>query len=585
MDLSTVLNGFIPDQVKNDPVKYAKAKKIAGIGLLAGIVVVLNSVRALSKGSIGEGMFVLCLGLIILGGVLLLKTTKSLFLSSNCILIALFTLLLIVVQVTENKATSPDLMNMFLVIVVGFMLTGPKIGIFWGAMATGSVVLVLAMRLNGVGIDRALTSNDVEFYIGYLVVTVVGTLVLAINERSSSKNFDNFLTQKNQSEAQTRHLKLALTEVKAIMAAASQSDLSQTIASEFQGELVELKNSVNNTLDLLGRTLARVTNVGTNITTSTGELSQAVQALADGNTRQAASIEQISSSMNEIEGQIKNNTDNATQSQQLASQTLNVVEDGNLQMDEMLESITQINVTSTNVSKVIKVIDEIAFQTNLLALNAAVEAARAGKYGKGFAVVADEVRSLAGRSAEAAKDTTELIEASVKEVEKGVEKAGKTAEVFETITESIKKVNDLVGEIATGSLEQKSGIIEINQGLTQVNDVVQKNSSISEETAAASQELSEQANQLEQMVGQFKFRGSGPVQRKQPAPAKPIARQAKKVQQLPAPRLERKTNPPLNIPLHRKPMDSNDPSRGHKPDKPSKTGKKIVLDDGEFGKY
>lgn len=166
------------------------------------------------------------------------------------------------------------------------------------------------------------------------------------------------------------------------------------------------------------------------------------------------------------------------QASQLTTQVMEIANRGNDQMQEMLSSIDKINGSSSEISKIIKVIDEIAFQTNLLALNAAVEAARAGKYGKGFAVVAEEVRNLAARSAEAAKSTTELIENSIKEVESGVSNAGKTTDILNEINEGVTKVNDLVGEIAAASKEQSNSTYEINVSLNQVNDVVLQNSSI-----------------------------------------------------------------------------------------------------------
>ena len=209
--------------------------------------------------------------------------------------------------------------------------------------------------------------------------------------------------------------------------------------------------------------------------------------------------------MNEIEAKAKSNSEFARQAEDLSENTNHAVKKGNAQMDAMLESMKKITETSTNVAKVIKVIDEIAFQTNLLALNAAVEAARAGKYEKGFAVVAEEVRNLAARSAEAAKDTTELIESSITEVENGVRNADQTAEILESFEESVVKVTDIVKEISMASQDQAGGSIEISNGLSQVNQVIQQNSSISEETASASQELASQADILMNLMGQFKL--------------------------------------------------------------------------------
>ena len=251
--------------------------------------------------------------------------------------------------------------------------------------------------------------------------------------------------------------------------------------------------------------------------------------------------------MSEVGSRANASNDNASQAAQLTTQTMEVANRGNAQMKEMLSSMDKINNSSADISKIIKVIDEIAFQTNLLALNAAVEAARAGKYGKGFAVVAEEVRNLAARSAEAAKNTTDLIENSVKEVDSGVSNAGKTAEVLTEINESITKVNDLVGEIAAASQEQSTATDEINKSLTQVNEVVQANSSISEEAASASEELSGQAMELQALMGRFKL-----MQTK--TTLKPISVQQEVPVQMPA----------LNK---------------------SGSAKMITLDDDNFGKY
>ena len=246
----------------------------------------------------------------------------------------------------------------------------------------------------------------------------------------------------------------------------------------------------------LSQLLKSTRQTATNVAAGSRELTNSAQTLSTGATEQAASIEEISSSLNEVGSQTKLNSENAEQAKNLSSETRETVQKGNQQMEVMVDSMKTINDTSSEVTKVIKVIDEIAFQTNLLALNAAVEAARAGKYGKGFAVVAEEVRALASRSAAAAKDTTELIDKSIKGVEEGVKNADETANILAGIVSSMDKMNDLVSEIASSSIEQNTSIGEVNSGLAQVNTVVQQNASISEENASASEELKSQVDRL-----------------------------------------------------------------------------------------
>jgi len=246
----------------------------------------------------------------------------------------------------------------------------------------------------------------------------------------------------------------------------------------------------------LSQLLKSARQAAASVASGSNELTNSAQTLSAGTTEQAASIEEISASLNEVENQTRMNSENAEQAKNLSNETRETVQRGNQQMEVLVESVRNINDTSSEVSKVIKVIDEIAFQTNLLALNAAIEAARAGKYGKGFAVVAEEVRALAGRSGEAAQDTTQLIEKSIKGVEAGVQNANETALILNEIVSSMEKMNDLVSEISGSSNEQNSSMKEISNGLSQVNTVVQQNASISEENASASEELKFQVNRL-----------------------------------------------------------------------------------------
>ncbi len=228
--------------------------------------------------------------------------------------------------------------------------------------------------------------------------------------------------------------------------------------------------------------------------------------LSEGSTEQASSVEELTASLQQIAAQIVQNNENAKTASVLAKDAESKAESGNRQMQEMLGAMNDISESSKNINKIIKVIDDIAFQTNILALNAAVEAARAGMHGKGFAVVAEEVRNLAARSASAAKETTEMIEDSIKKVEAGRNLANKTAEALHQIVEQVQKAAELVNAIAVASSEQSVGVEQVNQGTLQISQVVQANAASAEEIAAASEELSSQAAQLKEAVGVFKLK-------------------------------------------------------------------------------
>ena len=236
------------------------------------------------------------------------------------------------------------------------------------------------------------------------------------------------------------------------------------------------------------------------IAAAAGQVSTASQTLAEGASEQAAALEETSASTEELNSMTRQNADNAYQADALMKQSLTTITNTNTAMTEMDRSMTEISTASEQTFKIIKTIDEIAFQTNLLALNAAVEAARAGEAGAGFAVVADEVRNLAMRATEAAKNTANLIEDTVKKVAAGKEIVSKVTEAFQEVTESSTKVGSLLGEISAASKEQAQGIGQISQAITQMDSVTQQNAGNSEESAAAAEELSSQAENMIDIV-------------------------------------------------------------------------------------
>jgi methyl-accepting chemotaxis protein len=271
--------------------------------------------------------------------------------------------------------------------------------------------------------------------------------------------------------------------------------------------------------DQLNDVLAGIQLAAEQVGTGSKEIADSSTGLSQGATEQAASLQEISASMVELNGQVKLNAESAGQADQLSNVARETAATGVEQMQTMTSAMNEISASSEEIGKIIKVIDDIAFQTNLLALNAAVEAARAGQHGKGFAVVAEEVRNLAGRSAKAARETSELIEGSLSKVKNGTAIAGETATSLASIVESVTKASDLVGEIASASNEQAQGITEVSQGLGQIDSVTQQNTANSEETASAAQELSSQAATLQYLVTKFKLKGGRRAAAAEPKPA------------------------------------------------------------------
>lgn len=266
--------------------------------------------------------------------------------------------------------------------------------------------------------------------------------------------------------------------------------------------------SLQKMLENLNSMFGEINSASSQVSTGSSQIADGAQMLAQGATEQSATVQQLSASVTEISAQTKHNAGLANEAKALSDNIKESAEQGSRQMEQMIQSVGEISEASQSIGKVIKIIDDIAFQTNILALNAAVEAARAGQHGKGFAVVADEVRSLAAKSAEAARNTGELIETSIQKSEMGARISSETSESLTQIVDGILKNSELVAEISKYSAEQSTAISQVSEGIDQVAQVVQQNSATSEQNAAASEEMSGQAGLLQQLISQFKLRGS-----------------------------------------------------------------------------
>lgn len=297
-----------------------------------------------------------------------------------------------------------------------------------------------------------------------------------------------------------------IQEISQVLESISKGNLQVDIQREYIGDFQQIKEAVLRIVDSLNTTFAEITQAANQVSDTSRQVANGAQALSQGAMQQASSIQQLSATMTEVTGQINANAENAALASSISSETMEEVTNGNGYMKEMTSAMEDIAAASGKISKIIKTIDDIAFQTNILALNAAVEAARAGEAGKGFAVVADEVRNLAQKSAEAAKNTTELIGSAITAVNNGSQIAGQTAQSLSVIVERVDLVARKIDEIASASSRQAQSVGEVEREVEQIASVVQTNSATAEESAAASEELSGQAQLLSELVDQFKIK-------------------------------------------------------------------------------
>ena len=363
-----------------------------------------------------------------------------------------------------------------------------------------------------------------------------------LEQRIETSTYSGFM--KGLGDGVNQLLKAVVTPMREstrVVQALSEGDLTQNMAGEFEGEFATMRDAVNTSVDNLMNMVTEIRTSATNITSAASEISQGNADLSQRTEEQASSLEETASSMEELTSTVKQNADNARQANQLASGAREQAEKGGDVVGKAVSAMVEINDASKKISEIIGVIDEIAFQTNLLALNAAVEAARAGEQGRGFAVVAAEVRNLAQRSAGAAKEIKTLIKDSVEKVDEGSRLVDESGKTLGDIVNAVKKVSDIIAEIAAASLEQSSGIEQVNKAVMQLDEMTQQNAALVEEAAASSEALDEQAQNMNSRMSFFKVGeevGAGHAPAAPPRAARPAARAA-----APAARPSRKAKP------------------------------------------
>jgi methyl-accepting chemotaxis protein len=295
-------------------------------------------------------------------------------------------------------------------------------------------------------------------------------------------------------------------EISRILQALAEGDLTVAVQRPFIGSYTPIKAAIITIFDFLNKSMRTIQESAGQVRTGAAQMSQNATDLADGASRQAASLEELNASIESINENTKQSAQTAQMANQRSLQSTESAQSGSSDMKSMVEAMNNIKSTSANISNIIGLIENVSFQTNLLALNASVEAARAGEHGRGFSVVAEEVRNLATRSQNATKDTTTEIEASLKMVDEGMIVAQSTAASLEMIVGHVQEVSQLISQIASMSQEQAEAIEHVYMGVNEISRVVQANSATSEESAAASQELASQAEVMQEAVSFFKVR-------------------------------------------------------------------------------
>ena len=386
-----------------------------------------------------------------------------------------------------NNDSNNQLANTMMIALIAIIAFGVCVSIVWGVWLSRA----LSKPINEMA-DAAerIAEGKLDVDITYSSKDEIGSLARSL--QSASKN-----------------LKLYVADISEQLGRMSQGDITADFTQEYVGDFIPIKQALIKISDGLNETLAAINTSADQVNSGAEQVSDGAQELAQGATEQASSVEELAASVTEVSGKVNETAEHVKVMAGFVKETVAQVEHGNEQMQQMLSSMEEISTSSSEIGKIIKVIDDIAFQTNILALNAAVEAARAGSAGKGFAVVADEVRNLASKSANAAKQTTDLIEGSMQSVKNGTAIADLTAKGLNEIAAKVEQVGETIVKIDLASSDQATAIQQITAGVDQVSSVVQTNSATAEESAAASEELSAQSEMLNKLVGKFKLKNKG----------------------------------------------------------------------------
>lgn len=363
--------------------------------------------------------------------------------------------------------------------------------------AVGVVLIVMLSILFARKINQSLSEIEVR-----MKDLSSGNMHTRHNMHDEKTEFDKLY---NTLEEAIGHVGDAISEISKALDELAAGNLSYSLPEQWRGDMGELAKKYNEITAELQNTFKDISLASEQVTNGSEQVAYGAQSLSQGATEQAASIEELTAQIEDISKQVNSTASAAKSTSLIVKETGDRILECSNEMDSMLASMEDINNSSAEISKIIKVIDDIAFQTNILALNAAVEAARAGAAGKGFAVVADEVRNLAAKSAEAANQTTALIESSVANVEKGSKIAKETAEVLATIVDNAAKIDSEVSKITAASEFQADEIRRVTVGVEQISSVVQSNTATAEESAAASEELSGQSGILKRLLSHFRY--------------------------------------------------------------------------------